>query len=125
MRVPSFRGWLRLFVGAHGESARAPSAYYAPVVRVDAELAELMPQYLERRWLDLGLARQLLGKGDFFLLSRMAQRLHGSALSYGFNDLGTIAESLTVAAGKQDRGAAAAQLDAFETFLRTVRIEYV
>jgi HPt (histidine-containing phosphotransfer) domain-containing protein len=92
---------------------------------VDAELADLMPQYLEKRWADLRFARQLLGNDDFFLLLRMARRLHSSAASYGFEDLGAIAEALETAISADDRAAVTAQLDAFEAFLRTVRIEYV
>lgn len=125
MRMPSVRGWLRLFVGAAADSVRRPPPPTAPIVKVDAELAELMPQYLEKRWADLRFARQLLGNDDFFLLSRMAHRLHSSASSYGFDDLGAIAEVLETAIGTGDRTAVTAQLDAFEAFLRTVRIEYV
>jgi len=125
MRMPSLIGWLRLFVGPAGDSDRHSPIHTSPVVRIDAELADLMPQYLEKRWADLRFARQLLGNGDFFALSRMAHRLHGSASSYGFDDLGVIAEALETAAGAGDPTAVTAQLDAFEAFLRAVRIEYV
>lgn len=97
----------------------------APVVEVDADLADLIPQYLENRWADLKFARQLVGNGDFFLLSRMAHRVRGSAASYGFAALGAIAGALEDAAGRQDPAAVVVQLDAFEAFLRSVRIEYI
>jgi len=84
-----------------------------------------MPQYLEKRWADLRFARQLLGNGDFFLLSRMAGRLHNSVSSYGFDDLGAIAQAIQTAADAHDQRAVCAQLNAFEAFLRAVRIEYV
>lgn len=97
----------------------------APVVEVDADLADLIPQYLDNRWADLKFARQLLGNNDFFLLSRMAHRIRGSAASYGFGGLGLIAEALETAANQQDRDEAEGQLDAFDAFLRSVRIEYI
>lgn len=96
-----------------------------PVVRVDADLADLIPQYLDNRWADLRFARQLLDNGDYFLLSRMAHRVRGSAASYGFNELGVIAEALEAVSDAGDHRAVAEQLDAFETFLRSVRIEYI
>jgi len=97
----------------------------APVVRVDAELADLIPQYLSNRWADLGFARQLLSNGDFYLLSRMAHRIRGSAASYGFGELGDIAQALETAADQHDRAAVDAQLEAYDAFLRSVRIEYI
>lgn len=97
----------------------------APIVEVDADLADLIPQYLNNRWADLKFARQLLANGDYFLLSRMAHRIRGSAASYGFSGLGGIAEALEDAAGRQDHAAVSRQLDAFDTFMRSVRIEYI
>lgn len=97
----------------------------APIVEVDADLADLIPPYLDNRWADLRAGRELLVEGEFAMLSRMGHRVRGSAASYGFGDLGIVAEALEAAANAQDGAAAAAQLDAFETFLRSVRIEYV
>jgi len=97
----------------------------APVVEVDAELADLIPQYLSNRWSDLAFARQLLANGDFHLLSRMAHRVRGSAASYGFGRLGEIANALEEAADREDANAVATQLDAYDAFLRSVRIDYI
>lgn len=97
----------------------------APTVEVDAELADLIPQYLSNRWSDLAFARQLLAKGDFYLLSRMAHRIRGSAASYGFSRLGDIAQALESAAEQQDAAKADAQLEAYDAFLRSVRIDYI
>lgn len=97
----------------------------APVVEVDADLADLIPQYLENRWADLRFARQLLAKRDFPMLSRLAHRVRGSAASYGFKGLEAVIEVLEAAARDKDFNTAKAQLDAYEAYLRAVRIEYV
>ena len=97
----------------------------APIVEVDAELADLIPQYLSNRWSDLDFARQLLANGDFYLLSRMAHRIRGSAASYGFGRLGEIALALEGAADQQDAAKVDAQLEAYDAFLRSVRIDYI
>ena len=97
----------------------------APIVEIDAELADLIPQYLSNRWSDLAFARQLLASGDFFLLSRMAHRIRGSAASYGFAPLGKIANALESAADREDAAAVDVQLEAYDAFLRAVRIDYV
>jgi len=95
-----------------------------PVVKVDAELADLIPNYMSNRWADLRTARQLLIARDFDELSRMAHRIRGSAASYGFVALGDIIQVLETAAVEQDAAATEVQLGAFEAFLHTVRIEY-
>lgn len=97
----------------------------APVVEVDSELADLIPQYLSNRWADLAYARQLLANGDFFLLSRMAHRIRGSAASYGFGRLGDIAQALEAAADLQDPAAVEAALEAYDAFLLSVQIDYI
>lgn len=95
-----------------------------PVVEVDAELADLIPQYLSNRWADLNFARRLLEKGDFYLLAGMAHRIRGSAASYGFARLGEIAKAIETAADLQNHEGVTIQLASYDAYLRAVRIEY-
>lgn len=97
----------------------------SPVARVEAALADLIPDYLRNRWTDLDLAQQLLAHGEFERLARMARRIGASAGGFGFVGLGEIAQALAEAASMGDRAATAWQLSAFAGFLRDVRIEYV
>ena len=97
----------------------------APVVEVDVELADLIPQYISNRWADLAFARQLLDKKDFELLARMAHRIKGSAASYGFGGLGDISATLETAAAQEDVEACAVALKRYDAYLRAVRIEYI
>jgi HPt (histidine-containing phosphotransfer) domain-containing protein len=123
--MPPLKGWLELCFGQRNKAGIIPMNASAPVVEVDAELADLIPQYLSNRWSDLAFARQLLANGDFYLLSRMAHRIRGSAASYGFARLGEIAYALEAAAEQQNAAAMDAELEAYDAFLRSVRIDYV
>ena len=125
MRMPTLKGWLEHCFGERNNTGKSPMNATAPTVEVDAELADLIPQYLSNRWSDLAFARQLQSNGDFYLLSRMAHRIRGSAASYGFERLGEIASLLETAADQQDAAAVDTQLEAYDTFLRSVRIDYV
>lgn len=125
MRLPTLKGWLEVCFGDTTKSGKLPMNTASIVVEVDAELADLIPQYLSNRWSDLSFARQLLANGDFYLLSRMAHRIRGSAASYGFGQLGDIAQALEAAAEQQDAAAVDAQLEAYDAFLRLVRIDYI
>ena len=55
----------------------------------------------------------------------MAHRIRGSAASYGFARLGEIAHALEAAAEQQNAAAMDAELEAYDAFLRSVRIDYV
>jgi len=123
MRLPSLKGCLALFRGENGRSRQFTEN--VPIVEVDAELAELIPQYLSSRWADLAFARQLFKSGDYFLLSRTARRIRDGAISHGFAGLGDIAKALEAAADQSDAKAVRAQLEAYDAFLRSVRIDYV
>ena len=96
-----------------------------PVVEVDADLADLIPQYLSNRWADLGTARQLLAQDRYAELAAMAHRIRGSAAGYGFVHLGEIARAIETSAELGDSDDVAGQLTAYDAYLRSVRIEYV
>ena len=97
----------------------------ASLVQVSADLADLIPRYLENRRDDLAFARQLLASHDFYMLAGMAHRIRGSASSYGFNGLGDIAGAIEDAANRKDKQAVETQLTALDHFLGSVEISYV
>jgi HPt (histidine-containing phosphotransfer) domain-containing protein len=96
-----------------------------PVVEIEAELADLIPQYLSNRRADLHAAQDMLAEGDFRAIARLAHRIRGSAASYGFGQLGDIVGRLEMAADQADAAAIDAQLAAYADFLRGVRIHVV
>lgn len=96
-----------------------------PIVRIDAELADLIPQYLSNRWADLGFARRLLADREYYLLCGMAHRIKGNAASFGFAQLGLIAQRIEMAAESQDPTAIDGALEDYDEFMRSVKIEYV
>jgi len=97
----------------------------SPVVEVDAELADLIPQYLSNRWADLSIAQRLLSAGSFASLANMAHKIRGSAAGYGFVRLGEIARAIETSAEAEDAADLAVHLAAYDAYLRSVRIEYV
>lgn len=102
-----------------------PTNSNIPVVEIDTELADLIPQYLSHRWADLATARHLLTDGDFVGLSRIAHKIRGSAASYGFVRIGEIAHAIETAAEVKDSDSITRLLASYDAYLRSVRIEYV
>jgi hypothetical protein len=92
---------------------------------VDAELADLMPQYLSNRWVDLRDMRRCLADKTYPEIVSITHRIRGTAASYGFLGLGDIADALQQAARDGDDDAIARSLDDYDRYMRTVVIRYV
>lgn len=95
------------------------------VVQVDAELADLMPQYLSNRWVDLREMRRCQAEQRLRDIGAIAHRIRGTAASYGFVGLGEIASELEQAAGRSDDCVIDRVLDDYDRYMRTVVITYV
>lgn len=59
---------------------------------LDEEIREMMPGYLENRSKDLALLSSASASGDFQQCATIFHRIKGTAASYGFKELGLLAE---------------------------------
>jgi signal transduction histidine kinase/CheY-like chemotaxis protein len=96
----------------------------APIsVRIDPTLAELVPKYLERCRESLTEFQDAVRSDDLSVARRIGHALHGTAGSFGFDELAGIGREIEQAAKKGDRGALRdllERLDAHVTRLRPV-----
>lgn len=72
------------------------------VVRAEPDLADLVPQYLERRRAELPALHAALQAADLNALQKAGHRLKGSAAGYGCAALGALGAQLDVAARAND-----------------------
>jgi len=87
------------------------------IVVVDAEIADLIPQFLDNRRADVPRLREALEQGDFETLRVVGHSMKGSGGGYGFDavtDLGAAIERAAKAADPQE---AARRIDELETYL--------
>jgi HPt (histidine-containing phosphotransfer) domain-containing protein len=87
------------------------------VVRADPDIADLVPQYLDRRRAELGDLHAALHAADTVTLQRMAHRIKGTAAGYGCVDLGDLAAELDAAARHGDLRAAERSVAAIDNWL--------
>lgn len=92
------------------------------LVRINSELADLIPSYLENRRNDLRRSLNALRIGDFRCLQRIGHNLKGSAGGYGFNGLAEIGLQLEQAAAKQQMTLISDCLEAFADYLHRLEI---
>jgi HPt (histidine-containing phosphotransfer) domain-containing protein len=76
------------------------------VVQAHPEVADLVPNYLERRRAELPALQAALQAADVGALQRAGHRIKGSAAGYGCAPLGELAARLDAAARANDLRAA-------------------
>lgn len=72
-------------------------------VRVDADIRNLVPHFLENRRKDLEFIRGAVDSGDFDAVRTLGHNLKGVARGYGFDDLTELGLQLQEAASASDR----------------------
>jgi HPt (histidine-containing phosphotransfer) domain-containing protein len=87
------------------------------VVRADPDIADLVPQYLERRRAERGDLHAALQAADTVTLQRLAHRIKGTASGYGCVELGELAAALDAAARDGDLRAAERSVAAMDDWL--------
>ncbi len=93
-------------------------------VRIDADLADLIPRYLDNRKVDLRDSRDALRIGDFARLQRIGHNIRGSGGGYGFAMLAEIGTRLEQSAIAQQVGQAESCLEDLADFLRRIEVIY-
>ncbi len=93
-------------------------------VRVDADLQDLIPNFLKRRQSELVELRAALDDGNFAMISATAHKLKGTGTSYGFEPISDVGEAMQFAADAQDVTEVSRQLDRLADYLEHIDIEY-
>lgn len=93
------------------------------VVKVDPEIADMVPLFLENRARDLEELRQAMARGDAQALRSIGHTLLGVGGSYGFpaiSELGARIESAAIGGG---HGELARAVEELADYLARVRVE--
>lgn len=93
-------------------------------VRVDVDLKELIPGYLENREKDLLVFRQALEKDDFNSIATLGHSMKGSGGGYGFDDLSSIGRAIEKAAKSKDKESVRKSIIDLTDFLKKLEIVY-
>lgn len=71
-------------------------------VEIDADLQDLIPQFVENRKKDIETLEQLVEKNDLAAVAQLAHKIKGAAAGYGFNELSNLAARMETAAKAND-----------------------
>lgn len=71
-------------------------------VEIDADLEDLIPQFLDNRKKDIETLQQLIKNNDLPAISQLAHKIKGAAASYGFAELSEFASQIEIQSKKND-----------------------
>jgi HPt (histidine-containing phosphotransfer) domain-containing protein len=101
------------------------SANDEPVVAIDAELASLVPGYLDRRRADALAIRAAAGAGDFETARSLGHQLKGSGGGYGFPEITRLGAEIEEAAKHHEGERLSRLAESLSEYLSAIQIRFV
>ena len=94
------------------------------IVRVDAELAELIPAFLENRGTDIQLMQKALKIGDYEIIERTGHGMKGAGSGFGFDAVTEIGTRIEAAAKNKDWEVIQKAIDELGNYLQHLEVIY-
>lgn len=93
------------------------------VVRVDPDLADMIPGFIANRHRDLELLRAAAASGDLEAIRQVGHRLLGVGGGYGFQEISAIGARIEAAAKEGRQAAAVAAIDELADHLSRLEVD--
>lgn len=93
------------------------------IIKMDPDIAEIIPEYLEMRRAELPQIKIVIASKDLKKLQSIVHKVIGTAASYGFSELGRIAEEIEEAAAINDLIKIEKLFSEWEDYLNNVVLE--
>lgn len=94
-------------------------------IEIDADLQDLVPQFVENRKRDLESLQQLVLKKDIEAIAQLAHKIKGAAAGYGFNELSDLASQLEKAAKNKDETPLESLVQKMKVHFSNIEIQYI
>lgn len=94
------------------------------VVKIDKDLEDIIPGFLENRRKDLEKIDNAISQNDLKTIESIAHKLAGNAGSYGLDDLGEIGMKLETAAGSEDASLVKNLYQSYKEYMSNLTIEF-
>lgn len=94
-------------------------------VEIDADLEDLIPQFLDNRKKDIETLQQLVEINDLPAVSQLAHKIKGAASSYGFIELSEIASQMEMQAKNNESAGLGELVKKMRIHFLSIEIRYV
>ncbi len=91
-------------------------------VKIDPDLKDIVPGFLQNRKNDLALFRGALATSNAEALRNLGHKMRGSSAGYGFQQLSDWGGQIEDLAEKNELGKISALVDSIEDFLKNVQL---
>lgn len=95
------------------------------IVNIDADLKELIPQFLENRRRDIENLELLLQQNDLAAIAMLAHKIKGTTAGYGFAELSEFASKIEKAAKNNEIVPIQDLVLKMKTHFQNIQIQYV
>lgn len=92
------------------------------VIKVDPEIADLIPGFLNNRKKDIQDLESCLEVGNFEQIERLGHSMKGSGAGYGFDGISEIGKSIEIAGKEKDVKAIKEKIEDLRDYLDRVEI---
>lgn len=100
------------------------SEFQRIVVRIDPELVDLIPGFLENRWKDVAAIKAALARGDLEYVLGIGHRMKGCGGGYGFPVLSDVGAAIENAAQRLNHEGVLQAVSKLEDYLTRLEIAY-
>ena len=94
------------------------------IVVCDADLDDIIPEYLESKRAECLQLRELAEQGDFEEICTIAHGMKGSGGCYGFPVITEIGRNMEIAAKATNLADVLVQVDALQSYMDRVEVRY-
>lgn len=94
------------------------------VIKVDSELKDIVPGFIEKRKKEISSMWDSLNKKDFNTLQTLGHRLKGNAGGYGFDHLGSLGATIEISAKAKDAARIEPVLKELEDYLSRLEVVF-
>ncbi|MGZ3769417.1 MAG: Hpt domain-containing protein [Bdellovibrio sp.] len=94
-------------------------------VEIDADLEDLIPQFLDNRKNDIDALEKLVEQKDLSAISQLAHKIKGAASSYGFAELGELASQMEIQAKNNQSANLKDLVKKMKVHFHSIEVHYV
>ncbi len=94
------------------------------VIKVDSELAELIPRFLENRHTDIKTMQEALKKENYQQIERIGHGMKGAGSGFGFDAVTEIGTRIESAAKNHDLESIRKEIGVLEHYLQHLEVVY-
>jgi HPt (histidine-containing phosphotransfer) domain-containing protein len=93
-------------------------------IKVDPEIEDLIPGFLDNRIHDVETMKKALAEEDYETIRVLGHRMKGNGAGYGFEAITTIGQSLEQSAKEEDPDEILRWIDELSTYLERIEVVY-